>query len=147
MSSILVSKDQLASVESFLRSVDGLSVIPCDVPERAEKGFTSFTINEDGTEVSVDFYYQFAKVPTIVTATVANGEELLRRCIDESGWIDSDYPRDRLVGFAKYAEIDSDEESEMVYIPITVLKQLSQGIQEELNDLRYKHEKTLIDYS
>jgi len=128
-----MSEKDALTLYKYLRGIDGVHTIQCDEPYDAIKGFTSFyeTAEEDDTgnrvDMSIIFGWQFAKpviektcisyIDTPEEAKVAM--EMLEKCITEDGWVKCDNATSLRMGFVKYADLDSDEESELIELTLS----------------------------
>jgi len=147
---VVMSKEAVESVVEFFKVLPKMTVIPCDDGFGAVKGFITFTEPcddnvpfESASEVSLWFGWQFAKpvkdedcnpIPIDERA-----ETLVNQCTNEDGWVPLDDPINRVLGFVKYAPLDSKEDTKAVLLNLSGLKQFPKEMRDRIVAWRTVH--------
>ena len=130
---ILANSEDCDALACFLRTA-GLTVLPCDEPLEAIKGYLSF-FEREGEEIDIIFCWQFDKpIKKIIDASWhPDAMKRLTRCLTEKGWIQADEPRGLLIGFINY------KKSACMRFSLESIKVMPKNIHKLINDWRTKN--------
>ena len=133
-SPVIMSEEATIKLRMALEEIPNMHVLAADSPKMALKGYVSFFQTEGGEESGgIWFGYQFAKPVTKEYWVSTDISEHLKYYM-RLGWALCDDLVKNVVGFAKYADTDSEEESEGAFF--------------DLKDVRSEcDEETIREYS
>ena len=123
----IVSEEYAIELHSLLSDLE-FTILNCDSIEEGLLGFVAFK-NIENEEKVVVVQWSFAK--PVIKFINLNEEKDLKKCIDivegciaNSEWIECNNPKKLQVGFAKMAQLDSNDESERVYLRLSKIKEM-----------------------
>jgi hypothetical protein len=132
---VQMGRQQAEAVEGYLRTIPGVTVLPADDLLEAVKGFLAFHV-VGNKERSLWFGWRFAKpvseeqrrpirVDELESPKVREDvENMLRDCIRRPGWVPCDRPKEMVIGFAYYRNVDSAWDTRACFLYISTLKKL-----------------------
>jgi hypothetical protein len=155
----LMSEESVRALHGYLSTIPGIHVLSADDPLEAINGFVSChgTTDDGQREGDPSFYfgYRYAKpVPKDARLPILpdafDDDELgaqviamIRRCVTFPGFVRRDSPMQLWMGFVKYATLDSEDETEALFIPVHLFKRLPDGVKAQVEEWRKKQSREL----
>jgi len=144
---IIMSKMEVSTLAMFLVDVVGIAILQADEPIDGLKGHVAFYHIEGENydkEATLWFAYRYGKpVPEYLRTPISNDrmskteiEERVKKCLREPGWKSCDNLKKLILGFVKYASLDSEEETDALFVKLSTFKTLSAEIGDEFNEWR-----------